>query len=163
RFLVGSDDLCLIFRFVLEANRNFRRLIDDMVIRQNVPGLLHDEAGTKTPGLFITVWKIGSSKEIKKIEWVELSGILIAIAVAVRAVSNWSFGSGLSADVDNRRSETRSDLRKCVRHRDRIGDDERLRFLLARFNPTRDDRSDDNADREGCNNQGEIKQSRFCH
>src|SRR5205823_11377392 len=148
--------------FVIQANGYLRRFVNDMVIGEDVTSLVDDETRSETSCFFGTIGLIGAAKKIEEIEWIDLSWILIAV-VTITAGADGSLGCRFGADIDDRRIQVRCNLRKRVGKRHGIRDDERLSFLLARFDPTRYDGSNHNSNCEGCNNEGEIKQSLLCH
>src|SRR5439155_8619387 len=133
------------------------------MISQDVTGLIYDETCTGAAALEIAIRLIrpsGHTKEIKKIKRIGRLAIIAASAACGRSV-HCSF----RIDVDYSRIDCRCNLRKLVRERHGVRNDQSRRFLsLARcFNPTRDDRPNYDADRKGCNDQGEIKQSLIRH
>src|SRR5262249_53422466 len=122
-----------------------------------------DKTGSKTPDFFIPIGQIPRiAEEIEQVERVKLPRILVAVSPLI-SIADRCFRRGFGTDIHHGWCQVGGNLRKRIGQRNGIGDDERLGFLLARFDPTRDDRPNDNADRKGCNNQGEIKQSLFTH
>ena len=160
-FLVAADDFGLILRLVFQADCDLRGLIDHVMIRQNIARPIDDESGAETAYLLITVRQVGGAEEIEEIERIKLSGILIAVALAT--VPRRILGSGFGTDVHDGRRQVCGDLRERIGQRNRIGNDNGLCFLFARFDPTGDDSPYHNTDRECRKNQGEIKQSLLCH
>ena len=108
RFLVAADDFCGVLGLVVETDLNFGRLIDHVMVRDDVSGLVDDETRAQIPHRLVAVWKIRRPKEIEEIERIEFS--VIGRAVPVRAAANGILDGRFGIDVHHGRIEARGDL-----------------------------------------------------
>src|SRR5262249_27683194 len=91
-----------------------------------------------------------------------LSSTILPASSAAR--KRGSLYRGFRVDSDHCGFKLGRNLRKRIRQRHWVRNDQRRRFLLARrFHPTRNDRSNDDPNTESRQNQGEKKHSLVVH
>ena len=115
RVFVAADDFRRELRFIFQTDGNLGCLLDDVMIRQNEAGFVHDETGSETSDFLVAVRQVGTAKEIEEIEGIQLPRILLLVAVApVIPAANRCFRRRFGADIDHRGIEVRRDLRKRI-------------------------------------------------
>ena len=117
----------VMFGFVVEAHRNLRRFLHDVMVRQNEAGFVHNEAGTQAADLRPAIRLVRTAEEVKEIERIKLRGSWLSLR-SLRSLRSAErlHGTASVLMLTTAGVQIRSNLRKRIGKRNRIGDDQRL-------------------------------------